>query len=150
MDTRVNLSKSDPAAYSALLAMNEAASKSADAAGIDPKLRELLKVRASQINGCTYCLRMHTRDALALGESTDRLAVVSAWADSQYFTAVERAALALCESITMVSVDHVPHGVYTMARAVLSDEQISAVAWLSAAINMFNRIAIISRYPVKP
>lgn len=93
---------------------------------------------------------MHTRDALELGESTDRLAVVSAWADSEYFTAVERAALALCESITMVSVDHVPHGVYTMARAVLSDDQISAVAWLSAAINMFNRVAIASRYPVKP
>ncbi|MGB9035702.1 MAG: carboxymuconolactone decarboxylase family protein [Paeniglutamicibacter sp.] len=150
MEPRVNLSKSDPAAYAALLSMNKAASDSADAAGIDPKLRELLKVRASQINGCTYCLRMHTRDALALGESTDRLAVVSAWADSEYFTAVERAALALCESITMISVDHVPHGVYTMARAVLSDEQISAVAWLSAAINMFNRVAITSRYPVKP
>ena len=150
MEPRVNLSKSDPAAYAALLAMNKAASDSADAAGIDPKLRELLKVRASQINGCTYCLRMHIRDALKLGESTDRLALVSAWADSEYFTAVERAALALCESITLVSVDHVPHGVYTMARAVLSDEQISAVAWLSAAINMFNRVAITSRYPVKP
>jgi AhpD family alkylhydroperoxidase len=150
MDTRVNLSKSDPAAYAALLAMNKAASEAAEAAGIDPKLRELLKVRASQLNGCAYCLRMHTRDALKLGETTDRLAVLAAWADSEYFTAVERAALALCESITMVSVDHVPRGVYTMASAVLSDEQISAVAWLSAAINMFNRIAITSRYPVKP
>ena len=150
MEPRVNLSKSDPAAYAALMAMNKAASDAADAAGIDPKLRELLKVRASQINGCTYCLRMHTRDALKLGESTDRLALVSAWADSEYFTAVERAALALCESITLVSVDHVPHGVYTMARAVLSDEQISAVAWLSAAINVCDRVAITSRYPVKP
>lgn len=150
METRVNLSKSDPTAYAALLVMNDAASAAADAAGIDPKLRELLKIRASQLNGCSYCLRMHTRDALKLGESTDRLSVVAAWADSEYFSAVERAALALCESITLVSVDHVPRGVYTMASAVLTNEQISAVSWLSAAINMFNRIAITSRYPVKP
>lgn len=150
METRVNLSKSDPVAYAALLAMNKAASESAHAAGIDPKLCELIKIRASQLNGCSYCLRMHTRDALKLGESTDRLAVLGAWAESDYFSAVERAALALCESITMISVDQLPREVYVMASNVLSDEQLSAVSWLSSAINLFNRVAITSRYKVAP
>lgn len=150
MDTRVNLSKSDPAAYAALLAMSKAASEAAHAADLDPKLCELIKIRASQLNGCSYCLRLHTRDALKLGESNDRLAVLPAWRDSEYFSAVERAALALGESITLVSVDQVPRETYVMAAAVLSDAQVSAVAWLSAAINMFNRVAITSRYPVAP
>ncbi|MFF5790937.1 carboxymuconolactone decarboxylase family protein [Paeniglutamicibacter sp. NPDC012692] len=150
MDTRVNLSKSDPAAYAALLAMNKAASEAAQAADLDPKLCELIKIRASQLNGCSYCLRMHTRDALKLGESSDRLAVLPAWRESEYFSAVERAALALSESITLVSVDQVPRDTYTMAASVLTDAQVSAVAWLSAAINMFNRVAITSRYPVTP
>lgn len=150
MESRVNLSKSDPASYAALMAMNTSVSESALAAGLDAKLCELIKIRASQINGCSYCLRMHTRDALKLGESTDRLAVLSAWAESDYFSATERAALALSESITRVSEGQVPRDVYTMASAVLTDAQVSAVGWLTAAINVFNRIAITSRYPVKP
>ncbi len=82
----VNVIKLFPAAYEAQLAADRAAEEAAETAGLDPLLVELVKVRASQLNGCAWCLRMHTRDALEKGETTDRLALVAAWWESQYFT----------------------------------------------------------------
>jgi AhpD family alkylhydroperoxidase len=145
---RVPISKHDPASYKALVAFSEAAENGALAAGLDPLLIELVKIRASQINGCAYCLRMHTRDALKKGERPDRLAVLPAWAETGYFTETERAALQLAEAITRVSKGHVSDEDYAAASAVLADEQLAAVAWLTTAMNAMNRVAITSRLPV--
>ena len=119
-------------------------------AGLAKGFCHLLKLRASQINGCAFCLRMHMRDALAEGESTDRISVLPAWRESTYFTAREAAALALIEAVTEVSQGQVPDAVYDAARLQLSDAEIAAVQWLGVVINAWNRIAITSRYPVSP
>ncbi|GAA4561426.1 carboxymuconolactone decarboxylase family protein [Planotetraspora kaengkrachanensis] len=145
---RVNIGKQHPEGYKALLALSAVAEEGAAAAGLDPLLVELVKIRTSQINGCAFCLRMHTRDALKKGESTDRLAVLDAWAEAGYFSETERAALRLAEAITRVSKGHVSDADYAAAAAVLSEDQISAVAWLTTVMNAFNRVAITSRYPV--
>ena len=142
----VNLGKVHPPPYQQVLALSKEADEAIVRAGLDPKLGELVKIRVSQINGCAFCLRMHTRDAIAKGETTDRLAVLAAWWESQYFTEQERAALALAEDVTRLPVPD--------RRAwddgSLSDEQISAISWLAIVMNTWNRIAIRSHYPVGP
>ncbi|MEV6026679.1 carboxymuconolactone decarboxylase family protein [Streptomyces sp. NPDC052036] len=145
---RVNIGKQHPASYKALIALSAAAEESAAVAGLDPLLVELLKIRVSQINGCAFCLRMHTRDALKRGENSDRIAVLPAWEETGYFSETERAALRLTEVITRVSQGHVSDDDYGAAAAVLTEEQISAVAWLATVMNAFNRVAITSRYSV--
>ncbi len=145
---RVSIDKQHPAAYKALIALSVETENSAAAAGIDPLLAELVRIRASQINGCAFCLRMHTRDALKKGENPDRIAVLPAWEETGYFSEADRAALRLTEAITLVSDGHVSDANYDVAAAVLSADQISAVAWLVTVINAFNRVAITSRYSV--
>jgi AhpD family alkylhydroperoxidase len=144
----VTISEQDPASYKAALALSEAAEHSAAAAGLDPLLIELVKIRTSQINGRAFCPRTHTRDALKKGESPDRLAVLPAWAETGYFTETERAALLLAEAITLVSKGHVSDQDYASAAAVLPGKQVAAVAWLATAMNALNRVAITSRYKV--
>ena len=112
--------------------------------------RELVKIRVSQLNGCAFCLRMHTRDALKAGEVPDRLAVLPTWRETEYFSAQERAALNLSEAITLIASDHVPDDVYSAAAAHLSEAQIAAVSWIAIVMNAFNRVAIASRYVVAP
>lgn len=143
--SRVNLSKQHPAAYQQVVALSAAAEDAAKSAGLDPKLVELIKIRVSQLNGCAFCLRMHTRDALALGETTDRLAVLAAWWESQYFSDAEQAALALAEEVTRLSVPE-----REIDSSALTDEQVSAVSWLAVVMNAWNRIAVRSGYPVGP
>ncbi|CAJ1580482.1 carboxymuconolactone decarboxylase family protein [[Mycobacterium] wendilense] len=143
---RVNLSKQHPAAYQGVLALNQEAEAAFARSGLDEKLAELVKIRVSQLNGCAFCLRMHTRDALNKGETTDRLAVVAAWWESQYFSEQERAALALAEDVTELPVPDR----HERDNDVLTDEQISAVSWLAIVMNAWNRIAIRSGYPVGP
>ncbi|MDP5226086.1 MULTISPECIES: carboxymuconolactone decarboxylase family protein [Arthrobacter] len=150
MSARVNISKAHTDTYKALGKMSEAATKAAEAADISPQLCELLKIRASQLNGCAYCIRVHTRAALKLGETTDRVSLLTNWRETEYFTAVERASLALTEAITMISDRQVPDDIYVPVSQVLSEEQISAVSWLTVAINSYNRVNITSGYPVKP
>ncbi|MET9473354.1 carboxymuconolactone decarboxylase family protein [Streptomyces sp. NPDC002917] len=145
---RVNIGKQHPANYKALIALSSAVEDTTTAAGLDPLLVELLKIRTSQINGCAFCLKMHTRDALKKGENPDRIAVLPAWEETDYFSETDRAALHLTEAIARVSEGHVSDDDYNAAAAVLSADQISAVAWLSTLMNAFNRVAITSRYPV--
>lgn len=128
--------------------LSRLAEESARAAGLDPLLVELVRIRASQINGCSFCLRMHTRDALRKGESADRLAVLPAWRETGYFSREERAALSLAEAVTLVADGQVGDDVYDAAADVLSPAQLAAVAWLTTVINAFNRVAVTSRYPV--
>ena len=141
-----NLSRQHPQAYQAMVAFDRAAIAAASAAGLDPLLIELVKIRISQLNGCAFCLRMHTRDAVAKGETVDRLAVIAAWWESQYFTDIERAALALAEEVTELPVPQ-PRRWDT---GVLNEEQVSAISWLAVVMNAWNRIAISSHYPVGP
>lgn len=141
----VNLGKHHPELYRAVAALSEQADAALLAADLDPLVGELVKLRVSQLNGCAFCLRMHTRDALARGESTDRLAVVAAWWESQYFTEVERAALSLAEEVTELAGPRHP-----VEGGVLSDAQVSAVTWVAVVMNSWNRIAVRSHYPVAP
>ncbi|WP_328885808.1 carboxymuconolactone decarboxylase family protein [Streptomyces sp. NBC_00316] len=145
---RVNIGKQHPTNYKALIALSSTVEEATTAAGLDPLLVELLKIRTSQINGCAFCLKMHTRDALKKGENPDRIAVLPAWAETDYFSETDRAALRLTEAITRVSEGHVGDEDYNAAASVLTADQVSAVAWLSTLMNAFNRVAITSRYPV--
>lgn len=144
--THVNLGKLHPTAYKSVLALNMEVGQAVTQARLEPKLAELVKIRVSQLNGCAFCLRMHTRDALDKGETTDRLAVVAAWWESQYFTEQERAALALAEEVTQLPVPER----HVWDNGSLNDEQVSAISWLAIVMNTWNRIAIRSHYPVAP
>lgn len=130
--------------YQQMLAFDGAANKVCERAGLDPLLVELVKLRVSQINGCAFCLRMHTRDALAKGETADRLAVLPAWWESQYFTAKEKAAMALAEGVTRLPVPDAER----WDDGSLTAEEVSAITWLAVVMNSWNRIAIRSHYPV--
>ena len=149
MENRVNLGKIAPEIYQAVANLERQASAYAASAGITEGFAHLLRLRASQLNQCAFCVRLHTRDALASGESSDRISVMTAWRETQYFDEKERAALALIEAVTLIAEEQVPDSVYAEAAAVLSKEEIAAVEWLGVAINTWNRIAIASRYPVK-
>jgi AhpD family alkylhydroperoxidase len=148
--TTVNIGTQYPEAYQSVRALDQQAVAAAVAAGLDARLRELIKIRASQLNGCAFCLRMHTRDALAAGETTDRLAVLAAWWESQYFSPTERAALTLTERITLMNdlADIPDRGIDPVE--VLTPEQYAATCWMAIVINTWNRVAVFSHYPVGP
>ncbi|MBV8523952.1 MAG: carboxymuconolactone decarboxylase family protein [Acetobacteraceae bacterium] len=112
---------------------------------LEPRLFHLLQYRASQINGCAYCMYMHSHDALAAGESPQRLFVLDAWHESPLFTDKERAALAWVEAITKISETHAPREVYDDLRAHFSEQEIANLTLAAALINAMNRIAIPAR-----
>lgn len=130
--------------------LDKLASACASASGLATGFTHLLCLRASQINQCAFCVRMHTRDALESGETTGCTSVLPAWRETRYFTCKERAALALIEAITLVAEGQIDDAVYAEAAATLSDDEITAVQWLGVVINAWNRIAISSRYLVAP
>ena len=146
----VNITKLVPGLYDAQLAADRAAEEAAVNAGLDPLLVELVKLRASQLNGCAFCLRMHARDAIEKGETADRLAVVAAWWESQYFTPQEQAALTLAEQVTRIGELHTAAAPAVDIDAVLDEKQVAAVVGIALVINTWNRIAITSHYPVAP
>lgn len=119
--------------------------------GLEPLLIELVKTRASQINGCAFCLHMHTRDARARGESEERLYLLDAWRESPLYTERELAALAWTEAVTLISQTRVPDAVYKEVCRHFSEEELVKLTHLVATINVWNRIAISFRSspPVK-
>ncbi|HEX7647420.1 MAG TPA: carboxymuconolactone decarboxylase family protein [Noviherbaspirillum sp.] len=149
MSERVNLGKSAPALYQSVIELDRLASEALTTAGISEGFSHLLRLRASQINQCAFCVRLHARDALSSGESSDRVAVLAAWKETEYFTPRERAALELVEAVTLISEGQLPDAIYEQAAATLTNEEVSAIEWLAVVINTWNRIAISSRYPVK-
>jgi AhpD family alkylhydroperoxidase len=149
MTERINLGKSSPQLYQAVAGLERLASDALSSAGIADGFSHLLRLRASQLNQCAYCVRMHTRDAAASGESSDRISVLPAWRETEYFNQKERAALELVEAITLISNGQVPDSIYERAAASLSKDEVSAIEWLAIVINAWNRIATSSRYPVK-
>lgn len=146
----VNIGKADPLSYNALLALNAQSEKSATESGLSALLIELVKIRVSQLNGCAFCLRMHTKDAIAAGETSDRLAVVAAWWETQLFSEQERAALALAEHVTRIGEAHWTAEPADDAQAALDEAQTASVTWLSIVMNAWNRVAITSHYKVGP
>jgi AhpD family alkylhydroperoxidase len=146
MTQRIQLSAGIPKAFKALIALHTEVAKAAEAAGVEKALLELVKIRASQINGCAYCLDMHTADAVELGEDARRIYLLDAWRETDLYTERERAALELTESITRLPLTQdVPDEVYDLAVKVFTEDQYQAVAWTAMVINSFNRLAVPSR-----
>lgn len=112
------------------------------AATLEPELLELVRIRASQINGCTYCLAMHNRDARARGEHQTRLDTVAAWREAPYYTARERAALGWCEALTELPRGGAPDDVYAAVEADFAQDEIAALTFAIVAINGWNRLAV--------
>ena len=141
MTTRLNAKAIAPDAYNALRGLQNYV----DGCAIEKPLLELIKVRASQINGCAFCIAMHTADAVKGGESQARLHLLNAWRETELFTARERAALAFTEAVTRVADSHVPDEVYDGARQQFSDQEVVDLAYAIFAINAWNRLAITFR-----
>lgn len=113
--------------------------------GLDPVLRELIKIRASQINGCAYCIDMHTKDARAQGETEQRIYALSAWRETPFFSEKERAALAWTEAITLISTSQAPDDVYELARKHFNETELMNLTTAIVAINGWNRFAVSFR-----
>ncbi|MHA6481407.1 carboxymuconolactone decarboxylase family protein [Paenibacillus sp. strain BS8-2] len=138
MEPRMLLNEVNPTAYAAMLGLEKFLAGSS----LDKKLKELVKIRASQINGCAFCLHMHAIDARKLGETEVRIYTLPAWRETSYFSPQERAALALTEAVTLVSANHVPDNVYEEAARHFDQTQISELLMAIVTINAWNRIAI--------
>lgn len=145
---RIFIDKQSPQAFQALVKTSEAVSATAAEAGLDRTTVELVNLRVSQLNGCAYCLDLHTRRALRAGESPQRLGVLAAWRDADVFTPVERAALDLAEATTHATDSAAQEAAYEVARRILTEDQISAVIWVAVTIGAFNRVSIMSKHPV--
>ena len=129
----------------AMAHLDQAATKELDKAQIDPKLRELIRIRASQLNGCAYCIDVHTKDARAIGETEQRIYGLAAWAETPYFTARERAALAFTEAVTRLADTHGPDQAYQDVAAEFSAQEVGALLSLIVAINAWNAIGVSTR-----
>jgi AhpD family alkylhydroperoxidase len=132
-----------PAVAPALIGMSEAAAKS----GLEKPLLELVKIRASQINGCAFCLDMHAGEARKAGEREVRIYLLDAWRESPVYSERERAALAWTEALTLVTQGHVPNAVYEEARRHFTDKELANLTAAVVAINSWNRIMIAYRCP---
>ncbi len=138
MNPRIKIAQIAPEAYAPMLALENYI----DSTGLDKKLYELIKIRASQINGCAYCINMHTRDAIKFGESTQRIFLLDAWRETDLYSEKERAVLALTEAMTLITKQHVPDEIYDAAATLLTENELVAVMMSIVAINGWNRIAI--------
>ncbi|WP_139991536.1 carboxymuconolactone decarboxylase family protein [Paenibacillus paridis] len=138
MKMRLDYMKVQPESFQTLLKLEGYVKKS----GLDHNLLELIKIRASQINGCAFCLDMHTKDALAMGETTQRLFLLNAWREAPFYTEAERAALALTEAVTSISNAGVPEELYEQVRQYFDEEQYVNLIMAINAINSWNRMAI--------
>jgi AhpD family alkylhydroperoxidase len=141
MKPRLNPYQVAPDAINALRALEAQVQGS----GLEPSLIELVKTRASQINGCAFCINMHTKDARKHGETEQRLYLLNAWQEAPVYTDRERAALAWTEAVTLVSETHVPDEVYDEVRRQFSEQETVNLTMLVATINAWNRIAISFR-----
>jgi len=141
LEQRLDFNKANPNAIKALLALEDRIGRSS----LEKNLTELVRLRASQINGCAFCVDMHTADARRGGETDRRLAAVVVWRETPFFTERERAALEWTEAVTLVSQNHVPDVVWDTVKPHFSDEEIVDLTLLVSAINSWNRLAISFR-----
>lgn len=141
MNPRIDYGKTSPKGLAAMLGMEH----HVHACGLEEKLIELVKLRASLINGCAYCVDMHTKVARALGETEQRLYAVSLWEETPFYSDRERAALRWTEAVTLVHVDQVPDAVYELARQQFSEQELVDLTVTIVTINGWNRLAIAFR-----
>jgi AhpD family alkylhydroperoxidase len=137
---RMDLKSLAPRVYKAMIALDAAAGE-----GLEPALKELVRVRASQLNGCVYCIDMHSTDARTGGETEQRLYALPAWPEAPYYTERERAALALTDAMTLLSEFHVPDDVYDHAAKHFGQPELAQLISLVLAINAWNRIGVTTR-----
>jgi AhpD family alkylhydroperoxidase len=147
MKARLNPYQAAPDAMNAMLALETYVQQ----CGIEPALIDLVKTRASQINGCAYCIYMHTREARNRGETEERLYLLDAWHESSLYTDRERAALAWTDAVTRVSETHVPDAVYETVREHFAEDELVKLTLLVSTINAWNRLAVSFRsaHPTK-
>jgi AhpD family alkylhydroperoxidase len=138
MQPRLEIQKIAPEAYRAMAALGAYVRHS----GLEPKLQELVKIRASQINGCAYCIDMHTKDARALGETEQRLYGLTAWSETPFYSDRERAALAWTEALTLISQTHAPDDVYEHVRQHFTEAELVNLSMAIVTINSWNRLAL--------
>jgi len=141
MNARINLMNVNPGILHAMLGLEKQVSKSR----LDTKLLDLVRMRASQINGCAYCLDMHSKDARAAGETEQRLYGLNAWRETPYYSARERAALEWTEALTLVTEGHVPDDVYERVRQEFSEDELAHLSLAIVAINGWNRLNVAAR-----
>jgi AhpD family alkylhydroperoxidase len=141
MKARIDLMHVNPGVIHAMLGLERQVQK----AGLDKKLLDLVRMRASQINGCAYCLDMHSKDARANGETEQRLYGLEAWRETPYYSTRERAALEWTEALTLVSETHVPDDVYERVRAQFSEDELAHLSLAVVAINGWNRMNVAAR-----
>src|SRR5438477_823294 len=141
MKARIDLMHVTPGIIHAMLGLERQVQK----AGLDSKLLDLVRMRASQINGCAYCLDMHSKDARAHGETEQRLYGLGAWREAPYYTDRERTALEWVESLTQITQGHVPDDLYERARRQFSERELVELSMIAVAINGWNRLAIAFR-----
>jgi AhpD family alkylhydroperoxidase len=134
---RVNLPRVTPDVYGALAAFTQAAGE-----GLDAGIAVLVKIRASQLNGCPFCIDMHTKEARAAGETEQRLYTLAAWRGTHFFSEREQAALALTEAVTLIADAGVPDDVYGAAAAVFDEAELAHLLWSIMAINAWNRLGV--------
>ncbi|WP_433122458.1 carboxymuconolactone decarboxylase family protein [Arthrobacter koreensis] len=149
MSEKVFIDKQHRPVYQAMAATAASIRSAAEEAGLGRIVMELVNVRVSQLNGCAFCLDLHTRQSLEAGESEQRLAVLPAWRDTALFDETERAALGLAEAVTQLPGGEDREGIFAKYRAQLTPEQFSVLSWAAIAINAFNRVSIISGHPVR-
>jgi len=138
MQPRLDVQKIDPQAYRAMAGLETYIRNS----GLERNLLELVKLRASQINGCAYCIDMHTKDARAAGETEQRLYGLTAWSETPFYTERERAALAWTEALTLISQTHAPDDVYEHVRKYFSEVELVNLSMAIVTINGWNRLAL--------
>jgi AhpD family alkylhydroperoxidase len=141
MRARINYGKSAPGVYDAMDSLDQYLSTSA----LDERLLHLVRLRASQINGCAYCLDMHWKDLRVTGETEQRLYSLDAWGESPYYTDRERAALAWTEAVTLITNGHVPDTLYEQVRPHFSEKELADLTLAIATINAWNRLSIAAR-----
>jgi AhpD family alkylhydroperoxidase len=141
MQARINYVKVAPGAYKAMSGLEEYV----DASGLEAQLLHLIKMRASQINGCAYCIDMHSKDLRAIGETEQRIYSLDAWRECPYYTDRERAALGWTEAVTLITNGHVSDQVYEEVRPHFTEKELADLTLAVAAINAWNRLAIAGR-----
>jgi len=141
MENRININELEPDAYQAMFALQTYINSTE----LDPIMKELLKIRASQINGCAYCLQMHTKEARKLGETENRIYALSAWKESPLFTDIERLILTVTEEITNISNDGLCKETYENAISLLGERSLAQWIMHIVTINAWNRIAISTK-----
>jgi AhpD family alkylhydroperoxidase len=140
--SRIDFDAHAPGFGVAMAQLDRAATKELDKADIDARLRELVRIRASQLNGCAYCIDMHSKDARAAGETEQRIYALPAWRETPFFTTRERAALALTESVTLMPQTHVPAADVEQAAEQFSQAELGALISLIVTINAWNAIGV--------